>query len=129
METNGSDKEVKRTGRDLDPALRSYIINVLRRGSYRYRPRNDCLKASKIDYNQYKCARCDGVFTRKEVQIDHIRGVVGPEGFTTFDEYITRLFCPLEELQTMCKVCHKEKTLTENEERKAYRESVKKLDK
>jgi 5-methylcytosine-specific restriction endonuclease McrA len=62
---------------------------------------------------KYRCASCKELFTSINIDVDHIKPIVGPEGFTTWDKFIENLFCPVENLQTLCKACHKAKTLSE----------------
>lgn len=102
--------------------LKSFLIAVLRRASYRYAPRYAALKAAKKAYNWYECAKCTKTFGRKDVQVDHIEPLVDPAvGFTTWDNFIARLFIGVEGLQVLCKPCHKVKTQAENAERRKYR--------
>jgi len=56
--------------------------------------------------------------------MDHVVPVVGPEGFTTFDEYITRLFCNVNGFAAICASCHQVKTQLENEERRDTKKSI-----
>ena len=64
----------------------------------------------------YLCASCGGFFVSKDVEVDHIDPVVVPkDGFKDFETFSDRLFCEEENLQVICKPCHKKKT---NEERK-----------
>lgn len=50
------------------------------------------------------------------VQIDHITPIaINSE---SWDDYINRLLCPVEELQVLCKACHKIKTKEESEQSK-----------
>ncbi len=93
----------------------------MRRGTYKWGPKNQCKKNARIGRNQYTCAGCKGVFPNKEVNVDHIEPVVTEQGFTTFDDYIYRMFCPIENLQVLCSECHNAKTLTEVGGRKRYR--------
>jgi 5-methylcytosine-specific restriction endonuclease McrA len=67
----------------------------------------------------YKCASCEGLFTKEETQMDHIESVIKLEGFTNWDEVINRLFCNPEGYQTLCRDCHAKKTGDENIIRKA----------
>lgn len=92
--------------------LKSFLIHGLRRLSYRYPPRHAAYNAAKSGRNQYHCINHpEKIFKRKEVQLDHIQPVVDPEtGFTTFDDYITRLFCDESGFQVLCIPCHKKKT-------------------
>ena len=67
----------------------------------------------------YKCAECKDLFVATDVQVDHIKPVVDPKkGFVSWDVYINRMFCEIEDLQVMCKPCHKVKTDSEKLERK-----------
>jgi 5-methylcytosine-specific restriction endonuclease McrA len=72
------------------------------------------------------CARCCQPAKRKDVQVDHIVPVLDPRlGFVNFDVYVARLFCSLENLQVLCKPCHKIKTNQENEVRRYVRRKYK----
>ena len=64
----------------------------------------------------YQCAKCKCEFTSKDVEVDHIKPVIDPKkGFKSWDEYINRLFCTEDNLQVLCKPCHKIKTNKEKE--------------
>lgn len=72
------------------------------------------------------CARCKGEFTRTETQKDHIEPTVriGENEFEDPGEYIRRKFVPFpEQIQILCKNCHKQKTVSENAERKIVKRS------
>lgn len=70
---------------------------------------------------RFKCAKCGGLFPRKEVQVDHIVPVVGEEGFTTWDDFIKRLFCDVANLQVICDSCHCQKSAAERKARAEYK--------
>ena len=109
-----------------DYKLKAFIIATLRRASYRHPGRTEAFKAARIERNQYKCAHCSGIFTRKEIQIDHILPVVDPAvGFVGFDSYIERMFCGATGLQVLCKPCHTVKTSSERAVKKNTRGSKK----
>lgn len=57
----------------------------------------------------YLCAKCRKDFPKTSVQVDHIEEVV-LDKFTTWDEFIERLFCNSDNLQVLCIPCHKKKT-------------------
>ena len=108
---------------------KAFIISVLRSGWRKYPPRYDALKAALVGKrtnrltgrmaDHYKCASCSGFFVAKEVQVDHIEPVVDPDdGFVNFIVFIDRLFCEAENLQVLCKPCHKDKTNEERKQRK-----------
>lgn len=94
--------------------MKKWLISQLRRVSYRLRSRTQAKNAAKIARNRYTCAHCQGTFANQHVQLDHIVPVVDPvKGFTTWDEYITRLFCSESGYQVLCLDCHKAKTEAE----------------
>jgi len=115
---------------------RAFITSVLRGGYRRWPPKYECLKASftgkKINpaskrmSAHYKCKKCKGDFPTSQVQVDHIKPIVDPKiGFTNFEDFAQNLFCPIENLQVLCKECHNKKTSKENEARKKYDNSKK----
>ena len=67
----------------------------------------------------YLCTGCGNFFIARDVQIDHTDPVVDPAtGFVNWDTYFDRLYCEVENLQVLCKPCHKDKTNRERKERK-----------
>ena len=99
--------------------FKSWLINVLRRASYKWPARSEALASARIERGLYKCNMCNGSFRRKEVELDHIIPVINVKyGFTTWDEYINRLFCEASNYQVICSLCHVAKTTTENNMRK-----------
>jgi len=62
-------------------------------------------------------------FKRKELHVDHTEPVLDLEiGFVDWNTYIERLFCPVENLQALCKVCHGSKTMQEDAMRQHFRD-------
>jgi 5-methylcytosine-specific restriction endonuclease McrA len=111
--------------------LQQFVIWTLRKASYRTKARSQALAAARVPVPSgypnkrikwlHTCAECKAAFPQKEVQVDHKIPVVDPiTGFTTFDEYIKRMFCGPENLQILCRPCHKEKTNSENKERRSH---------
>ena len=122
----------------MDTKLKAFIINTLRRASFRWKPRGEAKKKYKVKVGEYKtgrskygykCAECDGIFKSGEVKMDHIDPAVPLEGWQGFDIFIERMFCDEEGFQCLCEGCHDEKTGIEREERKRQREIQKQLDK
>jgi 5-methylcytosine-specific restriction endonuclease McrA len=73
---------------------------------------------------RYRCVKCKKDFGVTGVQVDHIEPVIPvdrPAKEMSWDEIISRLFCDPENLQVLCKACHKRKSSRENKDRKAYR--------
>lgn len=86
-------------------------------------------KNGKPEYKTlFKCAHCGNLFVREEVHVDHIHSVVTTDGFTTWDEFLTRLFCEVDGLQVLCIEDHKTKSYLESQLRKEQRKLKKKLD-
>jgi len=64
------------------------------------------------------CNHCGLCFPIKDIQVDHIQPVVPVDReCTDWNEYIERLFCPIENLQCLCKPCHLIKSNKENADR------------
>jgi 5-methylcytosine-specific restriction endonuclease McrA len=102
--------------------IHGYVLAWLRRGSYRVPMRYEALNSARIERGKYKCATCNEIFGRKDIQVDHIEPVVDPKvGFVDWETFIQRLFCPASGLQVLCKPCHKVKSLVENEQRRVVK--------
>jgi 5-methylcytosine-specific restriction endonuclease McrA len=110
---------------------RAFVTSALRSASRRYPPKYETLNDSKTEKKvnvktgrlaqHYRCAECNDEFVAKDVEVDHIRPVIDPKrGFTSWDDYINRLFCDKKNMQTLCKECHLVKTKQEKDERKEY---------
>ena len=103
--------------------IKAFIVSVLRSGTRRWPPRYESLEAAKTEKKinelsgrmaqHYRCNICKEEFTNSHVEVDHIDPIVPLSGFTTWDEYIKRMFCGAENLQVLCKPCHKIKTHAE----------------
>lgn len=117
--------------------LKAFIIAVLRQGTRRYPPKYESLNEAKTEKRKnektgriaqhYKCAKCKSDYPAKEVQVDHRRPVVGPEGFKDWNTYIERMFCDKKNFQVLCKSCHSSKTKKETQSR-LTRSSKQKVD-
>lgn len=91
----------------MDKKLIAFVKASLRRTWGRSRQRQQALKQAKVSYGQYKCADCNDVFRRKDIQVDH-KVCVGK--FISFDLFIERLFVKPSGLAILCKQCHSIKT-------------------
>ena len=108
------------------------IIAALRLLARYWSPKKEARKAAMVmvdkglykngnqkKVQQFKCRECAELFGTKEVQVDHIDPVVSVErGFTDWNDYIDRLFCSVDNLQVLCKPCHKVKSKIENATRR-----------
>lgn len=120
----------KRNGGEWTEArFKSFVTSALRAASRRWPPKYKALKEAfagrKVNAKtgklamHYTCAACKKLYVATDVQVDHIKPVVDPKkGFVSWDVYINRMFCEIEDLQVMCKPCHKIKTDQEKLERK-----------
>jgi hypothetical protein len=104
-----------------DKRFRTTLIQVLRRFSKFWAPKNSVLKKARIARGIYQCSTCSKVVGNKEIKVDHIEPVVPVTGFSTWDDIIERLFCEESGLQAICATCHTEKTSKENVDRKRWR--------
>ena len=78
---------------------------------------------------KYRCAECAKSFGSKEVQVDHIQPVVPLDReIKDWNEYMSRLFCSSDNLQVLCKPCHKDKCNEETKIRTQFKHSLIKPD-
>ena len=115
-------------GEWTEARFRAFVISALRAHTKRFPPKWKALKAAMVGKKvnkrsgrlaeHYLCASCGGFFVARDVQVDHIDPVVSPEeGFQDWWTYMNRLYCEAENLQVLCKPCHKDKTNAERKER------------
>ena len=115
--------------------VKNFIISLLRAGSRKWPPRASVLNRAKTEKKinaksgrlaqHYQCAECNKDFPMTQIQVDHIQPVVSTEdGFIDWNTYIPRMFCDENNLQVMCKPCHKKKSNLELKERSASKKST-----
>jgi 5-methylcytosine-specific restriction endonuclease McrA len=108
--------------------LKSFITSGLRSMFRRWPPKftilGEAKRGKKINpksgrlAEHFECSMCKSHYPAKEVQVDHIDPVVDPViGFVDWNTFIDRLLCPKENLQVLCKECHKLKTQDEKKRR------------
>jgi hypothetical protein len=118
-------KAKKKRGPITDPIVFAKL--VLRGASLRWYARNQALVNQRVDRGVYACGMCGSHFKKQELQADHTKPVVdvknGDEGL---EEWVKRLFTPVENWSWLCLICHAGKTLQENEMRKFYKDKKKK---
>ena len=64
---------------------------------------------------EYQCNECNNWFKTKDVEVDHIESAGSLKSYDDLAGFCERLFCEEENLQVVCKPCHKQIT---QEERK-----------
>lgn len=117
-------EKTRNGGLYTEARFNSFITSMLRSGTQRWGPIQKAKTKARTKRGFYLCEGCkqevpattlEGRKRVKNILVDHILPVVDPAvGFTTWDDYIERMFVELEGLQVLCKACHTEKT---NEER------------
>ncbi len=118
----------KATKKKSSSSLEHFLKNKIRRISYMWPPLKEAVVRARVSRGKYKCASCLGEnFGPKEINRDHILPVEDPaEGFTTWDSYITRLFCSVDGIQILCLPCHEAKTFRENIVRREFKKDKRK---
>ena len=111
----------------MDTHKKNFIIQALRRASYRWKGRWQAENRSKMirevvgkrKFYDYFCEECGLVIEKKNSQMDHVLPIVDPKkGFEGFsDEYMDRFFPYADGWQRLCKPCHAIKTAQENDVR------------
>lgn len=100
-------------------AKHKWIKNAIRRASYRWPPRSEAKIKARVSRGIYICAICNKEQKAKDIQLDHVEPVVAVEtGFVDWNQFIDRLFVPITGFQVLCKPCHTEKSIKENEKRR-----------
>lgn len=106
--------------------LKTWLISKLRRINVYWPYRSEALKKARIERGLYKCNMCQSSYSRSEIVLDHVIPVIDiKEGFTTWDDYIPRLFCETDNFQVLCKKCHTIKCDIENKMRKKNKKELK----
>ena len=117
---------MRNSGKWTEARYRQFIRSALRSAFRKWGPKFEVLKAAATERRvnpksgklamHYKCAACTKELPLKEVQVDHIKPIV-PTAFTTWDDFINRLYCEKRGLQVLCKGCHKIKSANERAKR------------
>lgn len=119
-------KEVKtyNGGNWTQARYNSFVKGALRSASKRWPPKytvlNEACIGQKINTTSgrlakfYTCNECKEAFPAKLVEVNHIIPVIPITGFDNWDSVIKRMFCEKEDLEVVCKICHKAITKQEN---------------
>lgn len=71
--------------------------------------KKDGTLGKKIAVN-YKCECCFSLIKIDQVNVDHIEAVGSFKDIREFYDFFMRIFCSFDNLQVLCKPCHKRKT-------------------
>jgi 5-methylcytosine-specific restriction endonuclease McrA len=66
---------------------------------------------------EHQCASCKNWFKAKEVQVDHIKPAGSLKCYDDLPSFVSNLFCEADNLQVLCKPCHKAKTAEERKKK------------
>lgn len=124
MKTSTKQKTSSPVPQWTEARYRTFIKTLIRSGFRRYPNKFAVLKNAEVGRKinkktgklamHYRCAKCRKHHVRLDMEVDHIIPIVNPAiGFTTWDDYIYAHFCAIENLQALCKPCHKKKTAKE----------------
>ena len=130
----------------MDTKLKTAIFTNLRRIHRNYdQISKKALKDAQVAPATHKCAYC-GVWTYSgkkspqklnmelpegvelkfsKTKIDHIRPIIGVEGFQDWELYVTSMFCEIDNYAVCCKACHDSKSKVETGLRAKYRKAIK----
>ena len=109
---------IKRVFTRSDVVQDFYEENKIREAVY-----NKDGSRSKRDAVWFRCESCKGKFKQKDMNCDHKEPVIPvniPTEHMSWDIVMERLFVEKEDLQLICKKCHKEKTQEENRLRREW---------
>ena len=115
----------------------SFVAGALRGVTSRWGPIAQAKKNARVRRGFYLCNACKQEipatlpavyksgkkkgkpYRRKNALVDHVRPIVDPvKGFQSWDEFISNLFCELDNLQVLCHECHQKKCQEERQARK-----------
>lgn len=100
------------------PYFFTWLRSGLRKLSQRHAPIYEALAAAKRPYVGdnprqkvcYECAECKGLFSAKQVAVDHREECGSLNGWEDVQGFMQRLFCEKEGLDILCHPCHDIKT-------------------
>lgn len=129
--TDAKQKRLYNGGKWTEARFRSFVVSALRKASQKWPPAWEALANARVSRGLYRCAGCGvvgpqylpsekkGGKRKNNAVRDHEPPVVDTaKGFTTWDEYIDRMFCELEHFQILCYKCNKEKCDEERAQRR-----------
>lgn len=103
----------------------SFIRSALRQKSRWWKPITQCKMKSRRPYKgpnkrqkfEYQCNVCKNWFPEKKINVDHIIPAGTLRCADDLPGFVERLFCEINNLQTICTDCHDVKTKNEKDGR------------
>lgn len=109
-------------GTQTEAAFFGSIRSALRKLSMYWKPKTESKRRAKVSRGMYRCARCNGVFHTKQVQVDHKEPCGSLMEYDDLPGFVERLFAEdVDAYECLCKPCHQEKSNAENAERRRQR--------
>lgn len=110
--------KTRNAGTMTEASFWSFIRAALRQKSRWWKPIAKCKRNARRDYKgpnkrqrfEYLCNICGNYYPDKEIQIDHINPVGSLQCGDDLKEFVDRLFCEEDGLQSICTNCHNSKT-------------------
>lgn len=111
-------KRTKAGGNWTSARYFSFIRSALRRAFVKYPVRYQVLQNARRAYQgsdkrtkwEYECNACKEWFKTKDVQVDHVEECGSLKKYGDLSKFVKTLFCGEDNLQVLCKPCHKIKT-------------------
>lgn len=109
-------------GKWTEGRFRGFITSALRSAMRRWPPKWAVVDEAYVgrqknkrtgrEAKHYRCSFCKRDFIQKHIQVDHIIPIAP---FKDWNECIEKMFCEADNLQVLCKPCHKKKTKIDNQ--------------
>lgn len=117
-------------GQWTEARFRSFIMSALRRAQWpvKYAAIKKAYVKDGINPQTgrpcklHLCPDCKQLHPQSFMQADHIHPVVPVTGFDSWDGVIGRLYCEIDGYRAICRTCHKAKSISENQQRKANKQ-------
>ena len=111
-------KKTRAGGQWTESRYFSFIRSNLRRAWMKYPVKWQLLQDNRRVYTgedkrtkwEYRCEMCESWFKTKDIEVDHINSAGSLKCFDDLPGFCERLFCEIDNLQVLCKTCHKEKS-------------------
>ena len=115
--------KTRNSGTLTESAFWSFIRSALRQKSRWWKPISEAKAKAKRLYKgplkrqkfEYQCNQCKNWFPDKKINVDHICPAGSLNSAQDLPDFVERLFCEVDNLQTLCEGCHNVKTKSEKD--------------